>query len=120
MELSNRTDSAYEWHFHSHAKAVNHLVAVTQIRENSKDEFRDVSPYSGGNLFGHDTLQFGTDDFRVGERFWVEAKHYPKSAGELRREKLSGWLWSRGLRFVAPHVEVGQRIHGPVLPPDNS
>ena len=120
MELSNRTDSAYQWSFHSRAKAVNHLVAVTEIREKPNEEFRHVCPYSGDNLFGHDTVQFGTDDFRVGEQFWVEAKHYPKSSSEVRREKLSGWLWSHGLRFVAPHVQVGQQIHGPVLPPDNS
>ena len=119
MELSNRTDSAYEWIFHSRSKAVNHQVSVSKVKPSSEDEFYDVT-INGSNLFGHDTIQFGTDEFRVGEQFWVEAKHYPKSASELRREKLSGWLYSHGLRSVAPYVRIGRRIHGPVLPPDNS
>jgi hypothetical protein len=118
MEVSNRTDTPYEWNLHSHAKGVNHLVAVTTLVE-TNGEFRHVSPYSGGPLFGHETRQFGTDDFRVGERFWVDIKHYPKTADELRREKLSGWLWSHGLHRAARYVRLGQQINGPVLPPDS-
>lgn len=118
MELSNRTDVAYEWIFHSRAKAINHRVGITTVRPSSEDEFYNVT-IDGSNLFGRDTIQFGTDDFRVGEQFWVEVKRYPKSASDLRRERLSGWIYGRGLRSIAPHVEIGQRIDGPVLPPDN-
>jgi len=118
MEISNRTDAAYQWQFHSDAKGVNHLVAVTDLME-TNGELRSVGPYSGDNLFGHDARQFGTSDFRAGERFWVEIKHYPNTEGELRREKLSGWFWSHRLYRIAPYVRLGQRINGPALPPDS-
>lgn len=117
MEISNHTDTPYQWSLHSHSKALNHLVGVTTLLQ-SNGEMQHVSPYDGGNLFGHDSLCFGTDEFRPGEQFWVEITHYPKTAGELRRDKVSGWLWKLGLRRVAHSARLGRRIDGAALPPD--
>ena len=118
MEISNRTDVPYEWRFHSAAKAVDHLVGVSDLLE-TNGELRAVGPFTGCNLFGHDALQFGTDEFKPNERFWVEIKRYPKTPGELRREELSGWLWRHGWRRVSPYMGQGRRINGAVLPPDH-
>ena len=117
MEISNRTDSAYEWRLHSSWEPRNQRTAITELVETNGD-LRAVSPYDGDNLFGHDTCQFGTTEFQIGKYFWVEAKHYPKTGGELRREKLARWLWRNGLHRAAPYVRQGRRINGPVLPPD--
>jgi hypothetical protein len=118
MEISNRTDEPYEWRFHSCAKGVNHVVGVSDLLE-TNGELRAVSPFTGCSLYGHDTLQFGTDEYQAGEQFWVEVKHYPRTAGDLRRDKLSGWLWRHGWYRASPYVELGRRINGPVLPPDH-
>ena len=117
MEISNLTDVPYEWKFHSGAKDINHDVGVSELME-TNGELRPVSPFTGCNLFEHDVLQFGTDEFHPGERFWVEVKHYPKTASERRREALSYWLERRGLRRLAPYVRKGQRVNAPALPPD--
>jgi hypothetical protein len=117
MEISNRTDEPYEWWFRSCAKGVHHLVHVSDLLE-TNGELRAVSPFTGCSLFGHDALQFGTDEYQAGEQFWAEVKHYPKTRGERWRERFSWELERCGLRRLASYVREGRRINGPVLPPD--
>ena len=117
MEITNHTDSPYEWKLRSEVKGVNHSVGITDLVE-TNGELRPVGPFDGTVLFPQDTLQFGTDDFEPGKRLWVAIKHVPKTPWEERRERMADWLWRFGLCRVAPYVKEGRRINGPVLPPN--
>ena len=119
MEISNRTDTPYHWTLHSDAKGASHVLAVTDLID-PNGQLRAVSPCSGGTLFDHAMLRFGTDDFEIGKRFWFKVTHYPKTADELRRERVSAWLWRCKLRLAASYVAPGQRINGPVPPLDET
>ena len=116
MEITNNTDSPYRWDLRSEAKGVNFAVWITDLMETNG--LRGVGMSGGINLFEHDALQFGTDDFQPGKRLWVAIQHYPKTPGERRCERFSRWLELRGLRRLGPHVREWRRINGPILPPD--
>src|SRR5262245_52203757 len=81
MEITNRAELPYEWHLRSEAKGVNSCVWVTDLVE-TNGELRAVGISGGINLFEHDALQFGTDDFQPGKRLWVAIKHYPQTRWE--------------------------------------
>jgi hypothetical protein len=117
MEITNRSDSPYRWSLRSETEGVNHDVLITDLVE-TNGELRGVGMGGGINLFEHDALQFGTDDFQRGKRLWVVIQHYPATRGERGLEKLSFWLERCGLRRFAPDVRETRRIYGPVLPPD--
>ena len=119
MEITNRVDSPYRWSLRSEAEArgVNHEVWITDLVE-TNGELRGVGISGGVNLFPHDALGFGTDDYQPGKRLWVVINHYPPTRGERQREKFSHWLERRGFRRLAPYVRESKRIYGPVLPPD--
>jgi hypothetical protein len=117
MEITNRSSSPYEWTLKSDARSADSLVWITDLVE-TNGTLRPVGMSGGVNLFDHDALQFGTDDFQPGKILWVEIHHYPKSKTEQFRERLSDFLWRTGLLRAALYVRKGHRINGPVLPPD--
>ena len=90
---------------------------MTELIE-TNGELRHIG--SGGplNLFGHDSLQFGTDELKPTEKkVWVSIQPYPMTRIGLQRERLSRWLdrlgWHRGASLAKPR---GTRVDGPVLP----
>jgi hypothetical protein len=117
MEITNRSSSPYRWTLRSDAQSAETAVWITDVVE-TNGALRGVGMSGGVNLFEHDALQFGTDDFRQGKRLWVEVDHYPKTRSEQFRERLSDRLWRAGLLRAALYVRRGHRINGPVLPAD--
>src|SRR5215207_8566935 len=81
MEITNRSSSPYEWTLRSDAKTADSLVWITDLVE-TNGALRPVGISGGVNLFDHDALQFGTDDFQPGKILWMEIRHYPKSKTE--------------------------------------
>jgi hypothetical protein len=117
MEITNRSSSPYEWTLRSDAKTADTLVWISDLVE-TNGALRPVGMSGGVNLFDHDALQFGTDDFQPGKMHWIEIHHYPKTGSEKFRERLSDFLWRTGLLRAALYARKGHRINGPVLPPD--
>src|SRR3954462_3919660 len=80
MEITNHTDSPFRWDLRSEVTGVNHVVWITDLME-TNGELRGVGMSGGINLFEHDALQFGTDQFQPGKRLWVVINHYPQTRG---------------------------------------
>jgi hypothetical protein len=113
LEITNRSDTSYEWHLRSGHKGVNYVVAITDLVETNG--LRGVLMGGGLHLFEHDALQFATDDFRPGQRLWVAIKHHPKTSDERWLEKMSSWMERCGLRRGAEHLREGRKINGPIF-----
>ena len=81
-------------------------------------ELRNYGDSGGFNIFERDFLQFTIEELRAGDRVWVELHHYPKTAGERRRQSWANWIERHGLRQMSIYVRAGLRVTGPVLPKD--
>lgn len=107
FEITNHSADAVIWSLHADGRPLDYRVAVTELIE-TNGEMRHIG--SGGplTLFGHDSLQFGTDELKPTEnKVWVNIRRYPMTWTGRYRERLCGWL---------NLTKRGTRVDGPVLP----
>ena len=116
FEITNHSAAAVSWTLYADGRPLNYRVAVTEVIE-TNGEMRHIG--SGGplNLFGHDSLQFGTDELKPTEkRVWVSIQPYPMTRTGLQRERLADWLYRLGWHSGAYGVKRETRVDAPVLP----
>jgi hypothetical protein len=116
FEITNHSTGAVTWTLYADGRPLDYPVPVTEVIE-TNGEMRHIG--SGGplNLFGHDSLQFGTDALKPTEKkVWVSIQPYPITRLGRQREQLSGWLYRLGWHGGAFQVKRGTRVDGPLLP----
>jgi len=116
LEITNHSDSAYEWRLHTDARGWDFAPAVTHLAE--RDEpLRNVTVGAGGlNLFEHDFLRIATDAVQSGARLSLEIKHYPRTGWEKQRYGFARTLDRFRLYYLAGQLRSGKRVNGPALP----
>jgi hypothetical protein len=116
FEITNHSEHAATWTLRAKGRPLDYRVAVTELIE-TNGEMRHVG--SGGplTLFGHDSLQFGTDELESTEKkVWVSLRPHPMTETALLRERWSGWLYRLGWHSGAYRLKLGARVDGPTLP----
>ena len=117
LEITNRSNTAFAWHLRSDARTRDFILGLSDLME-TNGELRNYGGAGSFNIFERDFLQFTIEEFRASDRIWVELHHYPKTAGERRRQLWADWIERRGLRQMSIYVRAGLRVTGPVLPKD--